>query len=164
MKNDRWVKRWKVPGSNGDEWTVAIDKDGNYGCSCPRWKFKREECHHILQVKASGGEQTKTRTAVPGNVGEVVIDGDRVLYPLVPFGGGPDLPATIVYDLQRANVDPIQIRDYASRMFKQASLKQITLHVKDRGRLIFSRFEKGKGWINPVFVDCETPLKQLKDI
>lgn len=26
---DKWVKRWKVPKSNGDgTWTVAIDKDG----------------------------------------------------------------------------------------------------------------------------------------
>jgi len=60
-----WLKRWKVPGSNGGEWTVAIDKDGNWGCSCPVWKFQRlpfaerKQCHHILQVKMDGGEEIK---------------------------------------------------------------------------------------------------------
>ena len=59
MKKDKWIRRWKVPGSNGNTWTVAQDKDGNYGCSCPRWtrgKYKREDCHHILAVKQNKGE------------------------------------------------------------------------------------------------------------
>jgi hypothetical protein len=71
MKNDKWVKRWTVKGSNGKEWTVAIDKDGNYGCSCPVWKFRRQECHHITQIMANGGNEMQTREARPGNVGEI---------------------------------------------------------------------------------------------
>jgi hypothetical protein len=168
MKNDRWVKRWKVPGSNGNTWTVAIDKEGNYGCSCPRWKFKREQCHHVEDVKAGGGtlqggDPVKQREAIPGNVAEVTIDGDRVLYPLVPFGGGPDLPATIVYDLIRANVSSEKVRDYATSMFRGASLKQIKAHVEAKGRYIYSRFEKGKGWVAPVHVPCDLPLKTLRN-
>jgi len=60
---DKWIKRWEVPKSSGEGvWIVALDKQGNYGCSCPLWKFRREECHHILQVKNNGGEQVKNLT------------------------------------------------------------------------------------------------------
>jgi len=48
----KWVKRWEVPKSDGvGYWIVAIDEDSNYGCSCPVWKFRRQECHHIRLVK-----------------------------------------------------------------------------------------------------------------
>jgi hypothetical protein len=47
----RWVQKWEIQGSRGDIYTVARDADGNFGCSCPVWKFKREECKHIRQVK-----------------------------------------------------------------------------------------------------------------
>jgi hypothetical protein len=59
---DKWVKRWDAPGSNGKIWRVAVDKDGKYGCSCPRWKFKREECHHILAIKQNQGKEIKNLT------------------------------------------------------------------------------------------------------
>lgn len=53
----KWIQKWEVPKSSGDgNWIVAIDKDGNYGCSCPIWKFKRQECHHILEIKQNGGQ------------------------------------------------------------------------------------------------------------
>jgi len=57
-----WVERWFVPKSKGDgHWTVARHRDGQFGCSCPVWKFSKEkdyagnkirkECHHIRQIK-----------------------------------------------------------------------------------------------------------------
>lgn len=49
--NDKWVRRWEVEGNSGHTWVVAVDRDGNYGCSCPVWKFQRKECHHIAQIK-----------------------------------------------------------------------------------------------------------------
>ena len=45
-----WVEKWEVEGSNGKTWVVSVDVNGNYGCSCPVWKFKREECKHIRKV------------------------------------------------------------------------------------------------------------------
>lgn len=54
MSSDRWVERWNVVStSSGNTYTVAKDRDGNFGCSCPRWKFKREECKHIAQIKSA---------------------------------------------------------------------------------------------------------------
>jgi hypothetical protein len=52
MRRDKWLKRWQVPSSSDNGvWTVAVDADGNYGCSCPVWRFRRQECHHIKMVK-----------------------------------------------------------------------------------------------------------------
>ena len=66
---DKWAKRWKVPKSDGDgSWTVAIDKEGNYGCSCPAWKFQklpfaeRIACHHIIEIQGNGGKEIKAQT------------------------------------------------------------------------------------------------------
>jgi hypothetical protein len=49
----KWIRRWQVTGNSGNLWIVAIDRDGNYGCSCPVWKFHRKECHHIRWVKSN---------------------------------------------------------------------------------------------------------------
>ena len=58
MRDDKWVKRWVVPSSTGEGYyTVAIDKDENYGCSCPGWvkHFPRMDCKHIIEVQGGGG-------------------------------------------------------------------------------------------------------------
>ena len=53
MAIDRWIQRWYVSKSTGDgQWCVAVDRDGIYGCSCPVWKFKKQECKHIRGIKA----------------------------------------------------------------------------------------------------------------
>jgi|GEM_PF-5029960 hypothetical protein len=49
-RDGRWVARWLVLGDQGHDYTVAKDAAGCWGCSCPRWKFKREECKHIARV------------------------------------------------------------------------------------------------------------------
>lgn len=47
-----WIRsKWEVPGSKGKKWVVSIDDNGDYGCSCPAWKFRRQECKHIKAVK-----------------------------------------------------------------------------------------------------------------
>jgi hypothetical protein len=63
MKKDKWVKRWKVNSDNGNgEYTVAVDLKGNYGCSCPVWKFRRQECKHIIQIKELNPDPEKEIT------------------------------------------------------------------------------------------------------
>jgi hypothetical protein len=63
----KWIKRWEVPSSRSTaHWIVAIDADGNYGCSCPVWKFKREECKHIIKIKYADQEiKEKTGFLIP---------------------------------------------------------------------------------------------------
>ena len=56
---DKWVQRWKVESSSSSRmYTVAVDAEGNYGCTCPAWKFQkgaqkeRKDCKHISRLKA----------------------------------------------------------------------------------------------------------------
>ena len=57
-----WIKKWEVSGSNGKIWIVSLADDGHWGCSCPVWKFRRVECHHIQEVQSKyypNGEEEK---------------------------------------------------------------------------------------------------------
>lgn len=49
----KWTKKWRVEGSNGNEYIVAQDEVGEFGCSCPAWKFRRIECKHIKYIKVN---------------------------------------------------------------------------------------------------------------
>jgi hypothetical protein len=52
MANSRWKKRFYVDGTRpGSQYVVAQDSFGQWACSCPRWKFMREECKHIKAVR-----------------------------------------------------------------------------------------------------------------
>ncbi|MBT9164812.1 MAG: hypothetical protein DDT23_00819 [candidate division WS2 bacterium] len=55
-----WIRRWKVKSGSGDsEYTVSMKENGDFACSCPKWKFKkgeREDCHHIKGVKQGMSE------------------------------------------------------------------------------------------------------------
>lgn len=50
-----YVKRWAVEGTSGKPWTVSVKGNGEWGCSCPAWTFKkvhpRPDCQHILRTK-----------------------------------------------------------------------------------------------------------------
>ena len=61
-KKSKWVQRWEVPSDSRPDtsYVVAMDANGNYACSCPRWKFHRadlpnQECKHIEYVKYGMG-------------------------------------------------------------------------------------------------------------
>lgn len=51
-KDDEWVERHEVASSDLERmYTVSRHRDGHWGCSCPVWKFKRQECKHIDEVR-----------------------------------------------------------------------------------------------------------------
>ena len=86
----KWIKKWKVQSSSGNgNYIVSIDINGNYGCSCPVWKFRRQECHHIKQIKLLGGDEVGTKSKpgyVLAKVFEPKLKDGKILCPLVPFG------------------------------------------------------------------------------
>jgi len=53
----KWVKKWDVESRNsGKPYVVSISVDGEWGCSCPNWIFRRhkpdyKECDHITDTK-----------------------------------------------------------------------------------------------------------------
>ncbi len=85
----KWIKKWKVQSSSGDgNYIVAIDENSNYGCSCPVWKFRRQECHHIVKIKQSGSKEIKVLDkpeAILANVTKPIFKDGKILYPLVPL-------------------------------------------------------------------------------
>jgi len=58
--HDRFVHQWTVPSETDPSKTylVSIDDNGNFLCSCPRFKFEKKPiplktpCKHILAVQA----------------------------------------------------------------------------------------------------------------
>jgi hypothetical protein len=54
--HDRYQARYSVPRSSGDKtWTVSQTRAGEWQCSCPVWRFKRQECKHIVAVQDDPG-------------------------------------------------------------------------------------------------------------
>lgn len=48
-----WVNKWRVQSNSRYDmyYTVSENDRGEFGCSCPVWKFSRKECVHIELVK-----------------------------------------------------------------------------------------------------------------
>ncbi len=138
MAKDKWVERWKLPKSNGDgEWIVAIDEAGNYGCSCPVWKFRRQECHHIRLVKlgAISSEQTKTRPEyVLAKVNKPSFDPEtnRLLIPLVGIPDAMMMEATICYYLMKHGYSMGEVRELR-HIPREWTAKAIFHHIDRHG-------------------------------
>ena len=49
----KWDKKWKIQSdTSGRMYTVSLaDDNKTWGCSCPAWKFRRQECKHIKGVR-----------------------------------------------------------------------------------------------------------------
>lgn len=145
-KTDKWVKRWQVPKSSGDgHWVVAIDRDGNYGCSCPVWKFKRQECHHIKLVKQGDGniiEPAKRPEYVLAKVNKPIFDkkSNRLLCPLVGIPDAMMMEATICFYLLKYGYSMGEIRELR-HIPREWSARAIMAHVERHGEA-----EYPEGW------------------
>lgn len=56
-----WIEKHEVQGKHGT-YVVSKSDTGEWGCSCPVWKFHREECKHIKFVKSGGVQQQRLAT------------------------------------------------------------------------------------------------------
>lgn len=113
----KWLKKWKVKGSKGNEYTVSLAADGSWGCSCPVWKFRRERCKHIAQVQAApdafvGQEPGEfDLDIVPARVKCVTVKGNKVLVPLIPLGqAGFPLLLEVLNDLLDLGYGIVELR------------------------------------------------------
>lgn len=136
MKTDKWVKRWKVPKSKGDgEWTVAQDKDGNYGCNCPIWRFSRKECHHIKQIKANGANALQEKPKyILANVAKpkLIKETNELYIPLVAIPDAHMMEATICFYLLKYGYSMSEIRQIR-RIPKEWTAEAIQNHVQAHG-------------------------------
>ena len=48
----KWIKKWHIKSeSSNREYVVSLSDENTWGCSCPAWKFRRQECKHIIRVR-----------------------------------------------------------------------------------------------------------------
>ncbi|MBM4448983.1 MAG: hypothetical protein FJ015_07090 [Chloroflexi bacterium] len=65
---DKWVRRWPIKSYSHPEqepYTVAVDKDGNWGCTCWPWKRTRQECDHIREAQALQAKEQNLENQKP---------------------------------------------------------------------------------------------------
>lgn len=142
--SDRWVKRWKVQGTD-NEWTVAVDKNGNYGCSCPVWKFRRQECHHIKQVKMNGGREITAKEKPKYILASVYKpkykeETNELLIPLVAIPDAHMMEATICYYLLKYGYSMGEVRELRN-IPGEWTARAIIQHIELNGEAEYS-----KGW------------------
>ena len=156
---DKWIRRWDVPSESDPEksYVVAQDVDGDYGCSCPAWRFRgRRECRHIEAVKnGEHPERSEPKKQEPefvlANVrGVTPVMGDRgekggkVLVPLIPIGD-THFQATVVYDLERVGFSWSYIKNRydIARMNRKKAIRE---YVETYGRKIYGPWVGGSGF------------------
>ena len=134
----KWIKKWTVQGSKCP-WTVAVTEDGQYGCSCPRWKFQRAprtDCHHIQLVKDNPDLDANVPTVKPEYVlvmaDRPTREGDKLLIPLVT-PGDTDMEATICAFMLENGWSMGEVRERRNHMPRSWTAKAIRAHVERYG-------------------------------
>lgn len=148
----KWIKRWEVPSESNSSkfYIVAQDTEGGYGCDCPVWKFRREECKHIERVKREHPKESvlqeyREPSIVLANVKEVTPMPENQLYvPLITLDGiGTHFSATLVYDLMRHGVAWRTCQQRYS-IAKRNSKKAIVSYIQAHGRCIYRDIDPGR--------------------
>jgi len=143
----KWIKKWKVQSFSGNgEYTVSIDKDGNYGCSCPAWIFRRQECHHIQSVKNGNGSPLLPKKRPEYRLAKVLkpIYDPKTNRLLVPLIGIPDaimMEATICYYLFKHGYSLSEVRNLRGHLLPGWTKRAILAHVERHGEA-----EYQEGW------------------
>lgn len=145
----RWTAQSETDPSK--TYTVALYSDGTYGCACPVWKFRRQQCKHIQDVQAgaydaqSGPDGASIELAL-ANTRQVHWDAqtgngrERVMVPLVP-PGNLQFVATVIYDLLQLGLPWRSLGTY-TQMIKPADGSplqpgDIKAYIRANGRLIY---------------------------
>ena len=142
----KWIEKWEVPSSSSDKnWIVSRAEDDSYGCSCPVWKFRRQECHHIKLVK-SGAITALQEKGVPEYILATVDkptynEREHKLY--IPLVGIPDalmMEVTICFNMLKYGFSMGQVRKQR-RIPGDWSARRIMAHIDRHGEA-----EYPKGW------------------
>lgn len=137
----KWIKKWQVPSSSGNgTYVVSLAKDGTaYGCSCPVWKFRRQECHHIKAVKNGqfkDGEIKKPEYRL-AKVYTPTFDEKKneLLIPLVAFGE-VNMEATICFLMLEYGYSMSEIKEIR-RLPSGWTAKAIQNHIETYGKTVY---------------------------
>jgi len=135
----KWVKKWNVPKSSGDgHWVVSVAEDGTWGCSCPVWKFKRQECKHISLIQNGGGIDKNGQANKPEYVLAMVSKPtyeerkNRLLVPLIRLPDTCMMEATICHHMLKHGYSISEIREIR-RIPRDWTAEAISRHVEIHG-------------------------------
>ena len=137
----KWKEKWEVPRSDGSGvWVVSRAVDGiTWGCSCPRWKFKREECHHIQMVKSGQGRNRKSAELpkyVLAMVNRPDVHKGKMLIPLVVVGNTHQ-EVTVCAFMLKQGYSWGQVKE-RRRVPRQWTAKAVLAYVEQHGEALFS--------------------------
>lgn len=148
----RYTKQWQVPSSIGTGiWTVSLDKNGGYSCSCPRWKFKRENCKHIQDVRGGGYDSRVVNK--PGIVlamieKPVFKQGKNELW--IPLKSLPDtigMEATICFYMMRYGYNISEVREIR-KIPASWTADAIKDHIRRHGEAEYPEIKRKESNIN----------------
>lgn len=140
---EQWTKKWSV-----GNWTVALNVKGFYGCSCPAWKFQRlpfperKDCHHILQVKANGGDEleAKPRPApVLAMVNKPIYkeETNELLLPLIKIPDAEMMEATVCFYLLKHGYSWTETKELRQHIPYSWTAKAVIAHVERYGEACY---------------------------
>lgn len=118
-------------------WVVSQAADGEWGCSCPVWKYRRKACKHIEEVRATANLRTEKRRAeyrLAMIRKPVYLEEDNVL--LIPLVRLPDtvmMEATIIYNMLLHGFSWSEIRSIRHHVPRQWSAQRVIDHVQMYG-------------------------------
>ena len=142
MKRGKWIKKWTVAGETQDR-IVSLAESGEYGCSCPRWIFRREQCHHIQYVRDHPEFAANAPPILPECVligsGQPQRQGDRLLIPLV-IPGNTHQEATICAFLLDQGYSMKAVRETRGHVPRKWTAAAIKAYVADRGPAEFPSY------------------------
>lgn len=141
----RYIKQWQVPSSTGSgTWTVSLDKNGAYSCSCPRWKFKREDCKHIQDARGGGYDNNMVNKPqiVLGIIEKPVFKQakNELWVPLVKFGD-TNMEATICYTMLKYGYSISEVREIRRRPSSWTA-DAIKDHIRRHGEAEYPKIER----------------------
>ena len=139
----KWVKKWKVESNSSDRvYIVSLSDQGIYGCSCPAWKFRRQECSHIQFVRRENPEPDQAQAAkiekpgaMPARVLTPEYDHEKnvILYPLIPIGpDNTNMEATICWFLSEHGYTWQEIKEMR-RLSSQWTKRAVYSHIEYYG-------------------------------
>jgi len=142
MKNGKWIKKWKVKSENSDrEYTVSLSDLGVWGCSCPAWKFRRQECAHIKHIKRTNPEPSETPIeakpppVILARVLEPKLDEEAgvILCPLIAIPDGALMEATICWFLMEHGYTLKRVREVRQHIPPSWTKTAIYNHIERHG-------------------------------
>lgn len=124
----KWIRKFEVERSDGKGvWVVSLGDDDTWGCSCPVWRFKRQECKHIQDIQgpydaglldeARPTEKPLYRLANVRKPEVLRVDGKLMLYvPLIRLPDTINMEAVICNAMLRNGYSMDEVREHRNSL------------------------------------------------